>query len=135
MVVGKVMKFLKVFPLYLINLTLFCGLFLGGIYFSCRFMLGLMMDVLGNPTGIAAVFPKIVALVAGLGGGFWGIMLAAIITRFLARHWLDGADLGDHPILNITMSSFIGFIFVIAVLIAVFGERANIDVVLKILLA
>ena len=128
------MKFLRVFPLYLMNLILFGGLFFGGIYISCRFMLGLVMEALGNPTGLAAVFPKIIALVAGLGGGFWGLMLAAFLARFLARQLLDGIDLGERPILNITMSSFVSFLFVIAILIAVGGERVNIGTILEILL-
>lgn len=97
-------------------------------------MLGLAMDALGNPTGIAAVFPKIIALAAGLGGGFWGVMLAALMTRFLARHWLDNIELGERPILSVTMSSFLSFILVLMILIAVFGERTNIDAILKILL-
>lgn len=129
------MKFLRIFPLYLINLLLFGGWFVVGIYAGCRFMLGLMMDLLNYPTGIAAVFPKIVALIAGLGGGFWGLMIAAFIVRFLARHFLEGVDLGERPILNITMSSFVTFLLVLAVMIAAFGERANLDAVLKILLA
>lgn len=128
------MKVLRVLPLYLISLLLFCGLFFGGIYVSCRFMLGLAMDALGSPTGIAAVFPKLIALAGGLGGGFWGLMLAAFITRFLARYWLEDADLGERPILNITMSSFLGFILVSMILIAFFGERANLDSILKLLL-
>ncbi len=129
------MKILRVFPLYLINLVLFAGLFFGGIYVSCRFMLGLVMEALGNPTGIAAVFPKIIALIAGLGGGFWGLMLAAFIARFLARQLLDGVDFGERPILNITMSSFVSFLFIIAILIAVGGDRVNIGAILEILLA
>ena len=129
------MKFLRVLPLYLMNLVLFGGLFFGGIYVSCRFMLGLVMEALGNPTGIAAVFPKILALIAGLGGGFWGLMIAAFFARFLARQLLDGIDLGDRPILNITMSSFISFLLVTAIMIAVGGERINISAILEILLA
>ena len=129
------MKFLRVFPLYLMNLILFGGLFFGGIYVSCRFMLGLVMEALGNPTGLAAVFPKIIALVAGLGGGFWGLMLAAFLARFLTTQLLDGIDLGERPILNITMSSFVSFLFVTAILIAVGGERINIGAILEILLA
>ena len=97
-------------------------------------MLGLLMDALGRPTGIAAVLPKVMALTAGLGGGFWGIMLAAVITRFLANQFLEDVKLGERPILDLTMSSFLSFLFVIAVLIAVFGERANVDAVLKVLL-
>lgn len=128
------MKVLRIFPLYLIGLLLFCGLFFGGVYVSCRFMLGLAMDVLGNPTGIAAVFPKLIALAGGLGGGFWGLMLAAFITRFLARHWLDGVELGERPLLNITMSSFLSFILVSMILIAFFGERTDLGAILKILL-
>ena len=129
------MKFLRIFPLYLMNLVLFAGLFFGGIYVSCRFMLGLMMEALGYPTGIAAVFPKIIALIAGLGGGFWGLMIAAFLARFLARQLLEGADLGERPILNITMSSFISFLLVTAIMIAVGGERVNLSEILKILLA
>ncbi len=129
------MKFLRIFPLYLLNLILFCGFFLGGIYVSCRFMLGLVMEALGYPTGIAAVFPKIMALIAGLGGGFWGLMIAAFTTRFLARQFLEDVPLGDRPILNLTMSSFISFLFVIAILIAIGGDRVNLGAILKILLA
>ncbi len=128
------MKFLRIFPLYLISLLLFTSIFFAGVYFSCRFMLGLAMDALGSPTGLAAVFPKIIALAAGLGGGFWGLMLAAFITRFLARHWLEDASLGDRPILSITMSSFLSFILVVMILIAFLGERTNLDAILKILL-
>ena len=129
------MKLLRVLPLYLINLILFGGLFFGGIYVSCRFMLGLVMEALGNPTGIAAVFPKILALIAGLGGGFWGLMIAAFIARFLARQLLEGADLGERPILNLTMTSFISFLLVTAIMIAVGGEKVNIGAILEILLA
>jgi len=128
------MKFFRVVPLYLLNTVLFGGWFVAGIYFSCRFMLGLVMEALGNPTGIAAVFPKIIALIAGLGGGFWGLMIAAFIARFLARQLLEGADLGERPILNITMSSFVSFLFVAAILIAVGGEKVNIGAILEILL-
>ena len=128
------MKFLRIFPLYLLSILLFGGFFSGGVYVSCRFMLGLLMDALGRPTGIAAVLPKVMALTAGLGGGFWGIMLAAVITRFLANQFLEDVKLGERPILDLTMSSFLSFLFVIAVLIAVFGERANVDAVLKVLL-
>ena len=129
------MKFLRVFPIYITNLVLFTGLFLGGIYSGCRFMLGLVLNALGNPTGLAAVFPKIIALIAGLGGGFWGLMIAAFLTRLLARQFLDGIDLGERPILNLTMSSFISFLFVIAILIAVGGNRISLEAILKILLA
>jgi len=129
------MKFLKIFPLYILNLILFTGLFLGGIYGGCRFMLGLVMNALGNPTGLAVLFPKVIALIAGLGGGFWGLMIAAFLTRLLARQFLDGVDLGDRSILNLTMSSFISFLFVIAILIAVGGERISIGAILEILLA
>ena len=129
------MKFLRIFPLYLMNLMLFGGLFFGGIYVSCRFMLGLVMEALGNPTGIAAIFPKIIALIAGLGGGFWGLMLAAFLVRFLARQFLDGVDLGERPILNITMSSFISFLLVTAIMIAIGGDRVDIGAILEILLA
>ena len=128
------MKFLRVFPLYLMNLVLFGGLFFGGIYVSCRFMLGLVMEALGNPTGIAAVFPKVIALIAGLGGGFWGLMLAAFTTRFLTRQLLEGADLGERPILNVTMTSFISFLLVTAILIAVGGDQVNLGAILEILL-
>ena len=128
------MKVLRVLPLYLMNLILFGGMFFGGIYVSCRFMLGLAMDLLGNPTGIAAVFPKIIALAAGLGGGFWGLMIAAFIARFLATQLLDGADLGERPILNVTMSSFVSFLLVTAIMIAVGGESVNLGAILKILL-
>ena len=128
------MKLLRIFPLYTLNLLLFTGFFFGGIYFSCRFMLGLVMEALGYPTGIAGVFPKIIALIAGLGGGFWGLLIAAFIARFIARQFLEGADLGDRPILNLTMSSFISFLFVIAILIAIGGERVSLGAVLKILL-
>ena len=117
------------------NLLLFGGLFFGGIYVSCRFMLGLVMEALGNPTGIAAVFPKIIALIAGLGGGFWGLMLAAFLVRFLARQFLDGVDLGERPILNVTMSSFISFLLVTAIMIAIGGDRVDIGAILEILLA
>lgn len=128
------MKLLRLLLLYIINLFLFCGWFVAGVYVSCRFMLSLLMEALNYPTGIAVVFPKIIALIAGLGGGFWGMLLAAFIVRFLARHFLEDMDLGERPILNITMSSFIGFIFVLMILIAFFGERADLDAVLKILL-
>ena len=128
------MKLLRVLPLYLMNLILFGGLFFGGIYFSCRFMLGLTMEALGNPTGIAAVFPKILALIAGLGGGFWGLMIAAFIARFLTTQLLDGIDLGERPILNITMSSFISFLLVTAVMIAAGGDKINVGAILEILL-
>jgi len=128
------MKLLRVLPLYLMNLILFGGLFFGGIYSSCRFMLGLAMDLLGNPTDIAAVFPKIFALIAGLGGGFWGLMIAAFIARFLATQLLDDIDLGDRPILNITMTSFISFLLVTAIMIAAGGDRTNISAILEILL-
>ena len=128
------MKFLRVFPLYLMNLVLFGGLFFGGIYVSCRFMLGLVMEALGSPTGLAAVFPKIIALIAGLGGGFWGLMLAAFTTRFLTRQLLEGADLGERPILNVTMTSFISFLLVTAILIAVGGDQVNLGAILEILL-
>ena len=117
------------------NLILFGGLFFGGIYVSCRFMLGLVMEALGNPTGIAAVFPKIIALIAGLGGGFWGLMIAAFLARFLARQLLEDVDFGDRPILNITMTSFISFLLVTAIMIAVGGDRVNIGAILEILLA
>ena len=129
------MKVLRVLPLYLMNLILFGGMFFGGIYVSCRFMLGLAMDLLGNPTGIAAVFPKIIALAAGLGGGFWGLMIAAFIARFLATQLLDGADLGERPILNVTMSSFVSFLLVTAIMIAVGGDKVKISAILEILLA
>ena len=128
------MKILRIFPPYLMNLILFGGLFFGGIYVSCRFMLGLVMDALGNPTGIAAIFPKIIALAAGLGGGFWGLVLAALIARFLSRQLLDGVDLGERPILNITMTSFVSFLLVTAIMIAVGGDRVNIGAILEILL-
>lgn len=128
------MKFLRIFPLYLLNLILFCGFFLGGIYVSCRFMLGLVMEALGYPTGIAAVFPKIMALIAGLGGGFWGLMIAAFLARFLARQLLEDVDFGERPILNITMTSFISFLLVTAIMVAVGGDRINIGAILKVLL-
>jgi len=128
------MKFLRIFPLYLISLLLFCGLFFAGIYIGCRFMLGLVMEALGYPTGLAAVFPKIIALIAGLGGGFWGVMLAAFITHFLAKYWLEDVKFGERPLLNITMTSFLSFVLVLMILIALFGERTNIDTVLRILL-
>ena len=129
------MKLLRVLPLYLMNLILFGGMFFGGIYVSCRFILGLAMETLGNPTGLAAVFPKIIALVAGLGGGFWGLMIAALIARFLTTQLLDGIDLGDRPILNTTMSSFISFLLVTAIMIAVGGDKVKISAILEILLA
>lgn len=128
------MKILRVIPLYLMNLFLFGGLFFGGIYVSCRFMLGLAMDLLGNPTGLAAIFPKLLALVAGLGGGFWGLMIAAFAARFLARQLLPETGLGEKRLWDVTLGSFVSFLLVVMILIAVFGERTNIGAILEVLL-
>ena len=113
---------------------MFLGFFVAGVYFGTRFTLSLAMEVLDYPTGIAAIFPKIVALAGGLGGGFWGLLLAAAVTRFLGHHWIGSIKFGERPILNTTMSAFITFILILMIVIAVFGERAHVDAVLKILL-
>ena len=128
------MEFFRVIPLYAMNLFLFGGLFFGGIYVSCRFILGLVMEALGNPTGLAALFPKLLALVAGLGGGFWGLMLAAVTARFLARQLLPEANLGEKRLLDITLGSFVSFLLVVMILIAIFGERTNVGAILEVLL-
>jgi hypothetical protein len=134
---GSVVKGMKIFsiiPLYLLSLLMFVGFFVGGVYFGCRFVLSLAMEALGYPTGLAAVFPKIIALAGGFGGGFWGLLLAAALTRFFRHHWTGEVKFGERPLLNTTMSAFLTFVLVTMLFIATFGERTNLDTVLKILL-
>lgn len=128
------MKIFSIIPLYLLSLLMFVGFFVGGVYFGARFALSLVMDVLDYPTGMAAVFPKVLALAAGAGGGFWGLFLAAVVTRFLGHRWIGSVKFGERPILNTTMSAFLTFILMTMIAVAVFGERTHIDAVLKILL-
>lgn len=99
-----------------------------------RFVFSLAMGVFGYPTGVAAVFPKLIALGGGLGGGFWGIMLAVFITRYLGHHWIGRVDFGNRPILNTTMSAFLTSVLLVMIALAIFGERTGIGAILEVLL-
>jgi hypothetical protein len=128
------MRVLSFVPLYLLSVLLFVVLFLLGIVVGTRFTLSLMMQILGYPTGIAAVLPKLVALVGGVGGSFWGLFLAAAATRFFGRHWEMPLDFGRHPVINTTISAFLTFILLLLIALVVLGDRLPVGAVLKFLL-
>lgn len=128
------MRVLSFVPLYLLSVSLFVILFLLGIVVGARFTLSLMMQLLGYPVGIAAILPKLIALVGGIGGSFWGLFLAATITRFLGQHWEAPLEFGRRPIVNTTISAFLTFLLLLLISLAAFGNRLPVGEVLNFLL-
>lgn len=128
------MKLASVLPFYLLSLFLFGAFFVGGLVIGTRFMLDLAMEFLGFPQGIAAVFPKLVAIVGGLAGAFWGVFLAALAVRFLGQHYPVPIEFGERPVFNTALSSFATFVIVLVAFLAFLGDRATVGEVFKLLI-
>ena len=128
------MRVLSFVPLYLLSVLLYLLFFGLGIFVGTRFTLALMMQILGYPTGLAAIFPKLVALVGGVGGSLWGLFLASLSIRFLGRHWYAPLELGRHPIIKTTLSAFLTFLLILMIGLALFGSRLPVGAILRFLL-